>query len=337
MMKSISIETPRFYAMESSIAEFFATSTGTTRKQCDEMAMSFFKGPFSPVPIQGCFSYTVVGSSPAKLLQFRVPDSDFDIEILKLAQLIHGKLVANTVGHGSIGSSPPLFVYAIDLLPGLTYAEARLAVGDLAKLSPTQYRRQRNTVVDLAKFFAAAWNHPQTADLEPIKEKFTTKLQLLASHLPPRFCPLVHETLHNLPLLFSSSYPSVLTHADFSETNILIDPATGHLTGVIDWAEASILPFGCASWGMKNLLGFMHRGDWQYFSQGAELEELFWYTFERTVDSEIANGNRESIRTAGVVGILLRFGFRWGEGLEEIVVDDDDERIKYLDAFLMRS
>jgi hypothetical protein len=37
--------------------------------------------------------------------------------------------------------------------------------------------------------------------------------------------------------------------------NLLVDKDDGHLTGVIDWAEAEILPFGCELWGIENVMG----------------------------------------------------------------------------------
>jgi hypothetical protein len=45
--------------------------------------------------------------------------------------------------------------------------------------------------------------------------------------------------------------------------------------GVIDWAEAEILPFGCALWGLENVLGFMDLHGWHYFDSHKELEDLF--------------------------------------------------------------
>jgi len=37
----------------------------------------------------------------------------------------------------------------------------------------------------------------------------------------------------------SREHPVVLTHGDLNEMNILVDPASGRITGVVDWAEAS--------------------------------------------------------------------------------------------------
>jgi len=58
-------------------------------------------------------------------------------------------------------------------------------------------------------------------------------------------------------MLYSPSYPLSLAHGDLSETNLLIDVHTGHLTGVIDWAEAQVLPFCFALWGFFNVTSYI--------------------------------------------------------------------------------
>ncbi len=43
--------------------------------------------------------------------------------------------------------------------------------------------------------------------------------------------------------------------------NILVDPDSGHLTGVVHWADASIEPFGIALWGLGAYLVAAARKD----------------------------------------------------------------------------
>ena len=40
---------------------------------------------------------------------------------------------------------------------------------------------------------------------------------------------------------------------------------TGQITGIIDWAEAEVLPFGLALYGLENLLGYMGTGRMELF------------------------------------------------------------------------
>ena len=59
-----------------------------------------------------------------------------------------------------------------------------------------------------------------------------------------------------LPLLFTSKNPSILSHGDLCEMNIFVEPDTGHMTGIVDHDEARILPFGIPLWGFENMLGY---------------------------------------------------------------------------------
>ncbi len=117
------------YSVDSSISTFFASHTNLTQQECDDRAISLIGAPVTPIPIQGAFSYTVVGGSPARLVQFRTPDSDLDMDFLHLARSIHGSVVARSTYHGNIGHSQPLSVYVIEKLPGVTYMESCLANG----------------------------------------------------------------------------------------------------------------------------------------------------------------------------------------------------------------
>ncbi|KAJ5433434.1 uncharacterized protein N7458_012590 [Penicillium daleae] len=63
-----------------------------------------------------------------------------------------------------------------------------------------------------------------------------------------------------LPSLFSTSLPFVLSHGDLNVMNFLVNPQTGKITGIVDWAESRILPFGFALHGLENLLGWTQKG-----------------------------------------------------------------------------
>ena len=139
------------YTIDASISAFFTSHTTTTQGECNKLATSLLSAPVTPVRIQGAFSYTVVGGSPPRLVQFRGSDSDIDIDLLHLARSIHGGLVASTISHGHIGLSQPLSIYIIEKLPGITYMESCLSSGVTAALSPEQSQRQNNTVIDFAR------------------------------------------------------------------------------------------------------------------------------------------------------------------------------------------
>jgi aminoglycoside phosphotransferase (APT) family kinase protein len=88
-------------------------------------------------------------------------------------------------------------------------------------------------------------------DAHSVRNMFKQKLQLLARSLPPRFSAVISRVQSSLELVFSESYPPVLTHGDICEMNFLVNPDDGHLTGVIYWAEAEILPFWCDLWAWR--------------------------------------------------------------------------------------
>jgi hypothetical protein len=107
--------------------------------------------PQSPVPIQGSFSYTVVGGSPPILVQFRAADSPLDKSLTHKARSIHGSLVAEITYLGSIREKKPLSVYVIEKLSGVTYLQYKLAMGSRMRLSDNQYSNQKGLVEDIAR------------------------------------------------------------------------------------------------------------------------------------------------------------------------------------------
>lgn len=182
-------------------------------------------------------------------------------------------------------------------------------------------------------FFAKSWRNPQLIDLDSIRSSFYEKLAMLSKSLPSRFSETVRQLIDEVPLLFSGTYPLVLTHGDLCEMNLLVQPENGRLTGIIDWAEAETLPFGLALWGLENVLGFMDSQGWSYFDGHAELKDLFWMTFETDVGG-ITDDERRAIGIARNVGIFFRYGFCWEDHMHPRVVTEADSTIKYLDGLV---
>ncbi|KAI9725748.1 MAG: hypothetical protein M1828_002631 [Chrysothrix sp. TS-e1954] len=328
------LDTNPVYSIDATISDFFTSHTTATQADCDERATLLLSASTKPIPIQGSFSYTVVGGCPARLVQFRTPESDIDMSLIRAARSIHGDLVANTVHHGLIGHSQPLSVYVIEKLPGITYMESCFRDSISTALSPERFQRQRNTIMGFARLFAASWKFPQSIDAGSIQATFAEKLQSLQKDLPARFSDILRELSSNLASVFSERHPAVLTHGDLCEMNFLVDPDTGHLTGVIDWAEAEFLPFGCALWGLENILGYMDLHGWHYFEGYQGLEELFWRTFEDSVGKSLEE-NWRAISVARKIGILFRYGYRWDQALQQRIIGESDPGMKYLDAFIL--
>jgi len=121
--------------------------------------------------------------------------------------------------------------------------------------------------------------------------------------------------------------------------NILVSPTTGRVTGIIDWAEAGVLPFGLALYGLENLLGYMGPGEWNYFNIRDKLELRFWTQFWNYI-TDVPTPPEEStwhtVTIARKVGVLLQYGFKWENGtVETAVTEKDTGSLAYLDAFLL--
>lgn len=137
-----------------------------------------------------------------------------------------------------------------------------------------------------------------------------------------------------LTTLVSEKYPLVLTHSDLNEMNILVDRESGHITGVVDWADATTQPFGLTLYALDNALGSMGLRGWQYFPNANNLRDEFWRAFDH-----LAGPTKSELRTIQVArkaGLLFRYGTPYDSGFKGMVgvrgAGDDD--YQYLDALL---
>lgn len=327
----------QIYSLDKTVTNFFLQLQDVTRQQCDELALSLIGPPIRPCPIQGAFSYTLfAGLDGTKIVQFR--SEHLDMEILALAHSIFGRFVTKCVHHGYLGHSSRLGVYVMDRIQGVTYIEARTGFDSLVDISEDMRLWQNNVVIDFARFFALSWKNPIVQEEQRTRycrDDIERKLGLLSVSLPSRFAAIMHQLSYHTGELFSCSFPLVLTHDDLCEMNILVDPKTGQIAGIIDWANAKIQPFGLALWGVENVLGYMDGDGWHYFSNHQQLIALFWAVFEDEVGAgRVTTDDKERIRLARLVGIALRYGFQWdGAGVQRPILESDTS-MKYLDAFL---
>lgn len=168
------------YSLDGTIASFF-DKVSPNRQQCDDLASSLVRGPVVPVSIQGSFSYTVSTQrdKDQKIVQFRVSHSALDVDIIQLAQRIHGDIVPSTRYYGEIGNGPtaPVKVYVIEKLPGVTFIDIMLASERTSCPMPmprmrmiediSRYKYKGPAILSLlssnslSRFFAATWLHPR--------------------------------------------------------------------------------------------------------------------------------------------------------------------------------
>ena len=121
----------------------------------------------------------------------------------------------------------------------------------------------------------------------------------------------------------------------------MVDAVSGRLTGIIDWAEAAIYPFGQILYTLQDFSGTLHREyGWRQYKDHEALQDTFWETFQEEVGGLSAEVV-EAIRSARILGCLLTHGFIRSLPNEPFVVpvQETDEvgryHLGFLDAFLI--
>ncbi|KAI5464443.1 hypothetical protein BGZ63DRAFT_377666 [Mariannaea sp. PMI_226] len=319
--------------LDDQISAFFQLNSAASRQECDSFALKHAGGQVKPVRRQGSSSYTVTaGPNDSKIFQFRVPASGFNANIMRLAKALHPQFAPSCVYHGAIGQPRPLHIYEMNNLPGVPYTPTH----DLGDIPPAEaISRQLQPVQDMATFFAQAWVNRQrlnTTEMTGLFAEVRADFDLLAASLPPRFAPNLTRIQRDLPSLFCGALPFVLTHADLSAKNILIDPNRCNITGIIDWADAKILPFGFALWGLETILGHLESDAWHLYGSYRTLEFFFWRSFRKAVPTAEST-ELQLFRLARIAGLFHHFGFVVNNKNEKKVVDESHTtHLAYLDA-----
>lgn len=144
--------------------------------------------------------------------------------------------------------------------------------------------------------------------------ELSQQLKCLTRALPECFRPKLNEVHDQLPLLFASDHPQVLNHADLLEMNIHVNPSTGAITGIVDWHDATIGPFGLSFWGLESLLGTLGSDGWHFHARHLDLRRKFWDTF--CYNTDITETQKQAIKVGRLVGIFLAYGLKKGAPVE---------------------
>jgi len=114
---------------------------------------------------------------------------------------------------------------------------------------------------------AMSWNAPHPIDAgtrDGLRNHYVNDLVRLRDELPGRLRPAIQTCIESIDEIMA--LPMVLLHRDFGDCNIMVDDATCHLVGVIDWAEATVCPFGLNLHSLQSLTGKLHlRDGWTRF------------------------------------------------------------------------
>jgi hypothetical protein len=160
-------------------------------------------------------------------------------------------------------------------------------------------------------------------------------LDQLSQGLPERFQPKLDEIRQGLPLLFRSDYPIVLNHDDLLEMNIHVDEGTGRITGIVDWADAIIAPFGTSLGGLETILGVQTSSRWYFHPNHNYFRTQFWETFYE-VTGYLSENDRRAIEIGRIFGLFRTYGFdRRPEKDNAAPLEEGDEEFVCLEAFCL--
>ena len=161
-------------------------------------------------------------------------------------------------------------------------------------------------------------------------------LDQLFQGLPERFQPRLKEIRQGLPLLFRSGYPIVLNHDDLFEMNIHVDEATGCITGIVDWADAIIAPFGISLGGLETILGVRTLSRWYFHPRHKYLRTQFWKTFY-DFTGDLSENDRQAIEIGRIFGLFRTYGFdRRPEKDNAAPLEEGNQDLVYLEAFFLQ-
>jgi hypothetical protein len=135
-----------------------------------------------------------------------------------------------------------------------------------------------------------------------------------------------------LPKLLADDWPLVPNHTDLLENNIHVSMQTGRITGICDWKDTVIGPFGMSLGGLETMLGVRTvRESWRYHPTQQELRELFWATFYQAMGG-VSEEQKEIIEVARLIGLFLANGFEWTEDGFKVAAREGNDDLRYLEA-----
>jgi len=128
----------------------------------------------------------------------------------------------------------------------------------------------------------------------------------------------------------------VLNHDDLLEMNIHVDKGTGRITGIVDWADAKIAPFGTSLGGLETILGVQTSSCWLFHPSHDYLRTQFWKTFYGDV-GYLSDSDRRAIEIGRIFGLFRTYGFdRRPEKDDAVPLEEGEQEHVCLEAFCLR-
>ncbi len=319
-------------ALSASINNFFLRCglSPQARLDCHAFLELHFPGkPIRPAQTQGYCSYTLHVDD--RIGQFRPAKYKLDLDIINAAKDVYGSYAPSTVSFGTLHPSG-LLVYIIDKIPGISYQDFKAHENE----HPRNSQVRETLSEDFALFLSKSWHKHSNLSLPTGKIGSTvrSRLEVLSKELPPRFQHIAKHILSQLYL--TETLPVVLVHGDIVPSNILLDPSTGHLHGLVDWAEAEYLPFGICLYGLEEILGYMTPKGFVYYTNAEQCRAAFWARLKAEIPELADEETLKAVYLARDLGVLLWHGFAFDDGAIDRVVQErrDCEEIFYLEALL---
>lgn len=302
------------------------------------------------------------------LVQLRPLAHALDLRISQNAYAIYSSL-APEIRALNLDLPRGLCAYEMEKLPGIPFSrlQPRIRTTD-AESSHKLHRLITSLATIITHSYRTAISPPRTTRADSpmdalsltffspctgkVGSTIISRLQKLALQLPDAQLRAHASATLTAFLRLPAHHPVVLTHGDLIPSNILVDPETWEVTGLVDWAEAEYLPFGMCLYGVEGVLGYLspassaspeQQQTWTYVENAAELREMFWKRLVEEVGALVEGWReekserwREDVRVVRDVGVLLWYGFAWDGGRIERVVEEkrDEGEVVCLRAFL---
>ncbi|KAF5873832.1 uncharacterized protein Bfra_005299 [Botrytis fragariae] len=300
---------------------------------CYEFVKNAFPGKSIDEPAcQGYCSLTFLVGDDI-VIQFRPGKYRLNLMTTHAAREIYGILCPRITYVTSLPKSG-LLVYSMNRLHGVSFKDFRASNTSLA----TNTETRAILCKDFAAFLAVGWHRKDCVSLPRgiVGSSLLSRLELLCKDLPIRFQLLAKRIRKDMR--FIESMPWVLTHGDIIPSNIMINPLTRHLTGLVDWVEAEPLPFGTCFYGLEEILGEITPIGFHYHADATFLRKVFWAEIVNLIPDLKQDELMRTVRLARDLGVLLWHGIAWDDGAINRVVmeerDEDADEIRILDAFL---
>lgn len=176
----------------------------------------------------------------------------------------------------------------------------------------------------------------QCPDRATLYNQYLSDLTTLQQGLPERFRPTLNHLIAKLPSLFNNDWPLVPNHTNLRENNIHVSTETGGLTGICDWRDVTVSPFGVSLGGLEGMLGFASlRETWVYHANQQELRDLFWETLYEAM-GDVSAEQKELMDVARLIGLFMANGLGWADEHTRVPVSEGHHTLCYLEAVTLK-